>query len=298
MNIRPIRSPSSLFLFAPFAASLVCCTGGEGEGEGEPEDCDVVCEYVATIEGECDFVEEPDCDPDERLRSAREQCDGECAGGLSREACPNAVATYADCVDADAHDGECAIAVARYEELCLQTPGAITCSMFCVPIEIGCLSYEAFGYRGDACEAECQQAAEDETCREAQYDLVLCEAESSGAGYACGRLTPTCLAVAADVDDACATWTATTADPLEAAQCEGFAEAACGCGLFGTSGGVDPNCLPIARDRCLFDLGRDAGCAAASDTFVTCMNGIVTCTRDALRDACLDEWDTWSSTCE
>jgi hypothetical protein len=277
---------------------LVACSGTSGPAnEGSHEaSCDSICRFHAECEKMCFPDEDPECDEQENYDAIYGNCNPEClqSESLLDGACADAAVTLAGCFEGrscEAGLGEaCRIEDMRYHELCLEQPGEYVCRNFCVELQMGCIPYELFGFRGDGCEEACKASAADLACLEAHYAFDQC---TPGMMFACGAWTEDCATEAASAVDLCEGWQPVTPDPEELSFCGAVAPHQCDCGLWS---GED--CVPMATNRCMFLLGRGTACRDATEAFDACMTTIESCNRDKLRDECLPEWDAWTEACK
>lgn len=265
------------------------------DSDGAPDPCDGLCGYEATCFSPCDPDEGPDCDPEERYDRIFAECTSECQAGMrERPECPSAAEGYAGCTEGRACGAAdldaCAEDSRRYEELCVSRPGALVCPSFCAELEVGCTPYEYFGVRGPGCTESCESATEDLECLEALYQFDFC---SPGTGYACEPLAGSCDEAVSLVQTHCEGLQPVTPDPDEESFCADVAGEQCRCALW-----TSPDCAVLASNRCQFNLGFGEDCRGATVAFDACMRALPECDRDALRDACLDEWTAYDAACD
>ncbi len=276
---------------------LASCSS-QSEGSGGPEheaSCKSICQFHAECEKTCFLDEEPDCDEQKNYDFIFGQCQPACSAGepLLGGACAGAAAMLATCFEGKSCSAglgdACRIDDMRYRELCLEKPGEHVCRNFSVELEIGCLPYGLFGFRGTGCEEACKASAADLECLEAHYALDEC---TEGMLFSCGAWSGECADEAGAVAEACEAWQPVEPEPEEQSFCAGIAEHQCDCGLFSGE-----ECVTLAAGRCLFALGHGSDCRKSMESFDACMTGIESCDRDKLRDECLPQWDAWNEAC-
>ncbi len=291
------RTRSGCLWVLSMLVGLVACGGCSSRktDDGHEASCESVCHFHAECEKTCFLDEEPDCSEQENYDLIYSQCMAGCTHGATRldGACTDAAGALAECLDgrscADGLGDGCRIEEMRYRELCLDQPGQYVCRSFCVELQVGCLPYSLFGFRGDGCEEACKTSAADLGCLEAHYALDQC---TEGMMYACGAWTGDCTTQAASMAELCDAWQPNSADPEEQSFCSAIAPHQCDCGLWS---GED--CLSTATYGCLFLLGHGSPCREAMQSFDSCMTSIDACDRDKLRDTCLPEWEAWEQSC-
>lgn len=258
------------------------------------DNCERICDWETACYGVCDFVEDPECDPEETAQDYREACLDACHGGTVDGRDCGGAEQWVDCLDRMACGEQpttaCEVAEMRYHEVCLGIPGDRVCDYFCTEIENGCTAWEEFGYRGHDCVATCAGAAQDPDCREAHYAYDAC---SPGTRFACQLENDSCDAEVAGLIDACDAWSPGTPIPAENVACDVIAAHQCACGLRQP----DEDCVAVSANRCRFHLGLGPACVDALNAFDLCMIAIQDCDRDKLRELCLPEWDAWYAEC-
>lgn len=277
---------------------LLSCASSCGKEEEIP-DCEWICVGDADCQRECDYEEEPDCDPEQKYAEAYTLCMNQCSTGSSERGatCASTLDDYVGCVDAQTCEGHqsCDHEPDAWYEQCVGDPGDLSCFTVCAGLEVGCLPWETFGVRDD-CEATCGSAATELGCMDALFALDTCMSEHGGAGYACDPLDAACEGPASDVEQACEGLDAATPSAEEQAFCEGIAQSRCACEGWTFDDDAEV-CLVREANRCGYELGRGETCREAMDTFRVCMDGVDACSRENLVATCGTEWDAWDGAC-
>lgn len=279
---------------------VLACGASSCFREEEIPACEWICVGDADCERECDYVEEPDCDPQRKYDDAYALCIDQCSTGSSERgtACASTLDDYATCVDAQTCEGHQSCDERegdRYYEQCVGEAGDLSCFTVCAGLEVGCFPWETFGIRQD-CESTCGSAASELSCMDALFALDTCMGGVAGAGYSCAPLDASCEGPAMAVEEACDGFDTATPSSEEQAFCSGIAESRCACD--GWTMDDDPvECLDREKNRCGYELGRGDGCGDAMDAFRVCMDGVDECSRENLVASCEPEWGAWDSAC-
>lgn len=292
------RSAASFALLGLFAASAAGC---HTHAPAQPA-CDVICKVEADCSKVCDPVEDPpDCSEAEKYREAYDSCRAVCDGGLTDRGapCDAAVDAYSACIDGPVCGDQsgCDIEGGVYHERCVGQPGDISCFSVCSGLEIGCVPYESLGVRGgDDCETVCAESAEDSVCMNSLFVFDECLDDHSGSGYSCTPEESACDDEIADVEGTCDAFEEVTGTPADRAFCAPVADTQCACAFW--SDPAEPTCEEQAENECVYELGWGLACRDAIEAFAACMESLDVCTRETVRELCIDEWLAWNDACQ
>jgi hypothetical protein len=282
----------SLVLKVALALAVTVAAAG---CDNERSTCDRVCDWHVQCYGQCDYLEDPECDQEILSNVTRENCLSFCEGPeVIDEDLENAAVLYANCLDrfecAGSMSADCEIAEMRYYELYGSMPGEWVCGYFCGALDTGCIPWEKFGYRGNDCLDVCKQGARVPACREAHYAYDKC---SPGSRSACEIDVGECVSQEDALIDACEAWTPANHIPEDESFCVQMSWHACDCGLRIEVEG----CYELAHNQCRYQLGKGTECVDAITGFDACLGGIEECSREVLRDTCEPIWNDWVSQC-
>lgn len=278
---------------------LASCASSCGNKEEIPA-CEWICVGEADCARECDYDEEPDCDPQQNYDDAYARCIDQCSAGAPERGatCAATLEEYATCVDAQTCEGHQSCDDREsdaYYEQCVAEPGDLSCFTVCAGLEVGCFPWETFGVHQE-CEATCGSAASELACMDALFALDTCMGENGGAGYSCAPLDGACEGRATAVEQACDGLDAAAPSSDEHAFCEGIAESRCACEGWAFDEDAEV-CLAREKNRCGYELGRGDTCQEAMDAFRVCMDGVDECSRPNLLEACESAWEAWDLAC-
>jgi len=156
---------------------------------------------------------------------------------------------------------------------------------FCDNFEAGCYPSEIFGFRGFGCNEACLVAAEDGTCAEALIELTVCRLDEIDAASSCLPLDSNCSAKALRVATACDGFAPIPVSPDEETFCAAFTGPYCACGDLSFRGEI---CEETTRNECVAGAWAREPCRAATEDFITCVEGLAACDRRAVSETCQD----------